>query len=101
VADCAGNLPLVTLMNSLADLTLEIVTAIDTPRSAKEGICRFHRAIFEAIERHDEDAAHDLMREHIGEVQADIGQTIEQTLQDGSAVPDLPAAGSFPRSSRS
>lgn len=80
VAECAGNLPLITLMNSLADLTLEIVTKIDTPRPVKEGICTFHRSIFEAIERHDEEAAYRLMVEHIGEVQEGIGQTIAATL---------------------
>lgn len=80
VAECAGNLPLITLMNSLADLTLEIVTKIDTPRPVKEGICTFHRSIFEAIERHDEETAYRLMVEHIGEVQEGIGQTIAATL---------------------
>lgn len=84
VAECAGNLPLLTLMNSLADLTLEIVTKIDTPRPIKEGICRFHRAIFEAIEARDEDAAYRLMLEHIGEVQEGIGETIAETLRGRS-----------------
>lgn len=92
VADCARNLPLKTLMNSLSDLTLEVVTkVIDTPRPVKEEICRFHRAIFEAIERHDEDAAHRLMLEHIGEVQTGIGETLAQTLHgsgEGNGVPD-------------
>ena len=81
VAECAGNLPLRTLMNSLSDLILEIVSVIDTPRSVKEGICRFHRAIFEAIERHDEDAAQQLMLEHIGKVQTGIGETLAQQMQ--------------------
>jgi GntR family transcriptional repressor for pyruvate dehydrogenase complex len=83
VADCAQNLPLKTLMNSLSDLTLEVVTkVIDTPRPVKEEICRFHRAIFEALERHDEDAAHRLMMEHIGQVQTGIGETLAKTLRD-------------------
>jgi GntR family transcriptional regulator, transcriptional repressor for pyruvate dehydrogenase complex len=84
VAECARNLPLMTLMNSLSDLTLEIVSVIDTPRPVKEGICKFHRAIFEAIERHDEDAAHQLMLQHIGTVQDGIGETLAQQLK-GSA----------------
>jgi hypothetical protein len=62
-------------------LTLEIVTKIDTPRPIKEGICRFHRAIFEAIEARDEDAAYRLMLEHIGDVQEGIGETIAETLR--------------------
>jgi len=83
VAECARNLPLMTLMNSLSDLTLEIVSVIDTPRPVKEGICRFHRAIFEAIEQHDEDAAHRLMLQHIGTVQDGIGETLAQQLHEG------------------
>jgi DNA-binding FadR family transcriptional regulator len=82
VAECARNLPLSTLMNSLSDLTLEIVSAIDTPVPVKEGICLSHRAIYEAIERHDEEAAHELMRQHIGRVQEGIAATIAQQLQE-------------------
>jgi len=83
IADCARNLPLMTLMNSLSDVTVEVVTTvIDTPRPVKEEICRFHRAIFEAIERHDEDAAHELMLEHIGQVQSGIGETLAQQLHN-------------------
>lgn len=83
VAECARNLPLMTLMNSLSDLTLEIVSVIDTPRHVKEGICRFHRAIFEAIERHDEETAHQLMLQHIGQVQDGIGESLAQQLHSG------------------
>jgi GntR family transcriptional regulator, transcriptional repressor for pyruvate dehydrogenase complex len=95
LAECAGNLPLATLMNSLADLTLEVVTKIiDTPRSVKEDICRFHRAIFEAVERNDEEAAHRLMLEHIGQVQEGIGETLAHALlggeeADGRLVPPM------------
>jgi DNA-binding FadR family transcriptional regulator len=87
VAECARNLPLMTLVNSLSDLILEIVSVIDTPRPVKEGICRFHRAIFEAIERHDEVAAQQLMLDHIGRVQDGIGETIAQQLhsEDGGS----------------
>ena len=95
LAECARNLPLATLMNSLADLTLEVVTVIiDTPRAVKEDICRFHRAIFEAVERNDEDAAHRLMLEHIGQVQEGIGETLAHALQDGkeAAPRRVPAA---------
>ena len=85
-----------TLMNSLSDLILEIVSVIDTPRPVKEGICRFHRAIFEAIERHDEVAAQQLMLEHIGHVQDGIGETLAQQLQseetgDGNLRDNKPA----------
>ncbi|MPY90021.1 MAG: FCD domain-containing protein [Luteitalea sp.] len=96
VAQCARNLPLTTLMNSLADLTLEVVSAIDTPRAVKEDICEFHRAIFEAIERHDEDAAYQLMLQHIGHVQEGIGETLAQQLRvagNGGRRPSVRKAG--------
>jgi GntR family transcriptional repressor for pyruvate dehydrogenase complex len=80
VAECARNIPLSTLMNSLADLTFEVVAAIDTPPTLKNSICHFHRTIFEAIERRDEEAAYELMAQHIGRVQHGIGETLAQTL---------------------
>jgi GntR family transcriptional repressor for pyruvate dehydrogenase complex len=80
IAECAHNLPLATLVNSLADLTLEIVTKIETPRHVQEGVCRFHRLIFDAIQRHDEDAAERLMLEHITQVQGGIGETLAEQL---------------------
>lgn len=84
LADCARNLPLAALMNSLSDLTLEIVSVIDTPIRVKQGICRFHRAILEAVERGDEDAAEELMLQHIGRVQEGIGQKLAQELDEGN-----------------
>lgn len=97
VAECARNLPLATLMNSLADLTLEIVSVIDTPLPVKEGVCQFHRAIFEAIERHDEEAAYDLMLQHISRVQHGIGETLLQALQHAKSGNGRdPVSGSAP-----
>lgn len=81
LADCAHNLPLTTLMNSLADLTLEIVDKVAVPRPVQEGVCRFHREIFEAIQRHDEEAAERLMLRHISQIQSGIGVTLAQQLQ--------------------
>jgi GntR family transcriptional repressor for pyruvate dehydrogenase complex len=83
VAECAHNLPLTTLMNSLADLTLEMVSKIDVPVEVQQGVCQFHRLIFDAIERHDEDAAQQLMLQHIGHVQSGIGETLARHLQAG------------------
>lgn len=81
VAECAHNLPLATLVNSLADLTLEIVTKIETPRQVQEEVCRFHRLILDAIERHDEDAAERRMLQHITQVQSGIGETLARQLE--------------------
>jgi GntR family transcriptional repressor for pyruvate dehydrogenase complex len=85
LAECARNLPLATLVNSLADLTLELLSVINTPPAVKAGICQFHRRILEAVERHDEDAAYSLMLQHIGSVQQGIGETLEQTLEHSAA----------------
>jgi GntR family transcriptional repressor for pyruvate dehydrogenase complex len=87
VAECARNIPLSTLMNSLADLTLEVVSAIDTPPDLKKNICHFHRTIFEAIERRDEEAAYQLMQQHIGTVQHGIGETLAQTFELAQSAP--------------
>ncbi|MBI4476880.1 MAG: FadR family transcriptional regulator [Acidobacteria bacterium] len=92
VAECAHNLPLSTLMNALADLTLEIVTKIDVPRPVQEGVCRFHRLIFDAIQRHDEEAAERLMLEHIGQIQGGIGESLARHLQVGGDGQEQPSA---------
>jgi DNA-binding FadR family transcriptional regulator len=78
VADCAHNLPLATLMNALADLMMEIVDKVAVPRPVQEEVCRFHRLIFDAIARHDEEAAERLMLQHIGQIQGGIGETLAQ-----------------------
>lgn len=68
VAACARNLPLTALLNSLADLTETAgrATGAGVPDAV---LCRSHRAIFEAIERRDEQAAYQLTRLHAGWVQ--------------------------------
>ena len=91
LAECAHNLPLTTLVNSLADLTLEIVTTIETPRSVQEGVCRFHRLILDAIRRHDEEAAERLMLQHITQVQGGIGETLQRQRHTSRKATALPA----------
>lgn len=81
LAECSHNLPLTTLMNALVDLTLEIVDKIAVPRHIQEGVCRFHRLILEAIELHDDDAAYQLMLDHIGQIQGGIGETLARHLE--------------------
>lgn len=93
VAECAHNLPLATLVNSLADLTLEIVTKVETPRPVQEDVCRFHRLILDAIQRHDEDAAEQLMLQHIAQVQTGIGETLEKQLHSADGNGGLHAIG--------
>lgn len=81
LAECSHNLPLMTLMNALIDLMVELVTKVAVPRHVQEGVCHFHRLILEAIERHDENAAHTLMLNHIGQIQGGIGETLAKHLQ--------------------
>jgi GntR family transcriptional repressor for pyruvate dehydrogenase complex len=81
LGECAHNLPLMTLMNSLADLMLEeIVDKVAVPRPVQEDVCHFHRLIYEAIERHDEETAERLMLDHIGQIQGGLRDTMAQQL---------------------
>jgi len=69
MAECAKNLPLTILMNSLADLMVEALSDIDIPLETRSRTVDFHRIVFEAIQKKDEDRAFDLMQQHIGDVQ--------------------------------
>lgn len=69
VADCARNLPLKVLMNSLADLMVQIVSKLEVSEPVQHETCNFHRLILDAITRHDEDAAYAIMADHVAEVQ--------------------------------
>lgn len=81
LAECAHNLPLATLMNSLADLMLEeIVDKVAVPRPVQEDVCHFHRLIYEAVERHDEETAHQRMLEHVGQIQGALGESLVRHL---------------------
>lgn len=88
MAECAHNLPLATLMNSLVDLMLELVEKIDVPRKVQQRNCLFHRRIVDAIERHDEDTAHQLMLQHIGQIQSGIGESLAKHLRPGGSGTD-------------
>src|ERR671919_486429 len=61
VAECAGNLPLKLLMHSLADLALEVLARVEMSTGVQHQVCEAHREILDAIARHDEDAAQELM----------------------------------------
>jgi GntR family transcriptional regulator, transcriptional repressor for pyruvate dehydrogenase complex len=74
LADCARNLPLVVLMNALADLTAQSVADLDVKVRARHRRknCEFHRQIFEAIRRHDDVGAYTLMVRHVGDIQGRV-----------------------------
>ncbi len=74
LADCARNLPLVVLMNALADLTAESVSDLDAKvrtRHRRKNL-EFHRQIFEAIRRRDDVGAYTLMVRHVGDIQGRV-----------------------------
>src|SRR3989442_7944593 len=80
VAECARNLPLKILMDSLSDLTVEVVAGLDLSRGVQHQVCDSHQLIADAIERRDEEAAYELMREHVLQIQARLGKILaEQT----------------------
>jgi GntR family transcriptional regulator, transcriptional repressor for pyruvate dehydrogenase complex len=80
VADCARNVPLVVLMNALADLTAESVSdlGVRVRTRLRKKNCEYHRLMFEAIQQHDGDAASTLMVRHVGDIQDRVGRTIKQ-----------------------
>jgi GntR family transcriptional repressor for pyruvate dehydrogenase complex len=78
IADCARNVPLVVLMNALADLTAESVSELDVRIRARhrKKNCEYHRLIFKAIQKHDADAAYALMVRHVGDIQDRVSRTM-------------------------
>ena len=89
IADCAGNVPLVVLMNALADLTAESVSAIDlrTRSKHRRKNCEYHREIFEAIRAHDGEGAYALMLQHVGDIQDRVGRTMKQVARNSICGP--------------
>ncbi len=69
VARSARNLPLQIVMDSLADLTVGAITNLYLSTDVHRHVVHFHRRIINAIKRHDEEAAYELMRRHVLEVQ--------------------------------
>lgn len=89
IAACAQNMPLVVLMNALADLTAESVSALDVrvrSRNRRKN-CEFHRQILDAIRAHDGEAAYSVMLQHVGDIQDRVRRTMTQALRDGACVP--------------
>ena len=79
VAACTHNVPLVVLMNALADLTAESVSSLDArirTRHRRKN-CEYHRQLLEAIRAHDADTAQALMVRHVGDIQERVSRTIQ------------------------
>jgi len=78
IADCTGNLPLILLMNALADLTADVASALDTSTRAQHRVknIQFHRQLFEAIRAHDGDVAYAIMTRHVGDIQRRVRRSL-------------------------
>jgi len=101
VADCARNLPLIALMNALADLTADAASALAAPTRARHLLknCHYHRLVFEAIRRRDGDAAYAIMARHVGDIQRRVDRSLRHQSAPASAPTSVPGNGST-RSSR-
>jgi GntR family transcriptional repressor for pyruvate dehydrogenase complex len=78
VADCTRNLPLIVLMNALADLTADAAAALDVSTRARHRLknTQFHRQLFDAIRAHDGDGAYAIMAEHVGDIQGRVHRSL-------------------------
>ena len=78
VADCTRNLPLIVLMNALADLTADAAAALDvsTRTRHRRMNTQFHRQLFEAIRTHDSDGAYAIMAKHVGDIQGRVRRSL-------------------------
>lgn len=89
LGDCAHNMPLVVVINALADLTAETVSTLDVrirSRHRRKN-CEYHRQIFEAIRAHDGDAAYALMLKHVGDIQNRVSRSIKTAAHNGICGP--------------
>jgi len=80
VAQCTKNLPLIMMMNSLADLALEAFAHIDIGRDVKRHVVDFHLRVLEAIRHRDGEAAYAEMLRHVHDVQSRLGRAFERQL---------------------
>jgi len=86
VADCARNLPLIVLMNALADLTVAEASILDVSARARnrQQNCHYHRLIFDAITQRDGQAAASIMAEHVGDIQGRVRRSLKQPAKNGN-----------------
>ena len=80
IAACARNLPLIVLMNALADLTADAAATLDVSLRARHRLqnCHYHRLIFDAIRKRDGDTAYTIMAEHVGDIQGRVHRSLKQ-----------------------
>lgn len=80
VAECTKNLPLIMVMNSVADLALEAIAQMEIGRDVNRHVLDFHARITDAIRRGDGDAAHKIMLKHVHDVQSRLAKALVQQV---------------------
>jgi GntR family transcriptional repressor for pyruvate dehydrogenase complex len=88
VAECTHNLPLIIVMNSLADVALEAISHMTIGRDVNEHVLGFHARIADAIRRGDGDAAHSIMLGHVQDVQLRLRNTLERQMRKQPRIAD-------------
>jgi len=91
LGDCAHNMPLVVVINALADLTAETVSTLDVrirSRHRRKN-CEYHRQIFEAIRSHDGETAYALMLKHVGDIQGRVSRSIKTAAHNAMCGPAM------------
>jgi GntR family transcriptional repressor for pyruvate dehydrogenase complex len=80
IAACARNLPLIVLMNALADLTADAAAVLDVSLRARHRMqnCQYHRLIYDAIRQRDGEAAYSIMLEHVGDIQGRVHRSLKR-----------------------
>jgi GntR family transcriptional repressor for pyruvate dehydrogenase complex len=80
VADCTRNLPLIVLMNALADVTANVASALNVSTRARHRLknCHYHQLLFEAIRQRDGEAAYTIMARHIGDIQGRVRRALKR-----------------------
>ncbi len=80
VAACTQNMPLIIVMNALADLALEAISRMDIGKDVNEHVVNFHARITDAIRRGDGEAAQTIMLGHVHDVQLRLGKALERQI---------------------
>lgn len=85
IARCSKNLPMIMMVNSLADLMVEAIRPLNIQKAQRTKTLDFHYRLLDAIARRDENAAYEIMRDHVLEVQERLGHSLAQHLRgDGT-----------------
>ena len=76
VAECTKNLPLIMVMNSVADLALETIGQMELTNEVNRHGVDLHARIADAIRKGDGDTAYDTMLTHVRDVQTHLTRAL-------------------------